>query len=417
MRQRLGFLIVSFCLLAAWSVTANARDAAYRTKVALQFEAWKQRELWPEARNRGIRRSTFDRAFKGVKLLWKLPDLLPPGTKRRSPKSKWQSEFRAPSRYFREASMNRLVSLGRTEMARWNDTLNRIERRYGVSKRIILAIWARETGYGRARLPYNAVAALATQSFMGRKKKFFRRELLAALQILQEGHIGYGSMKSSWAGALGHPQFLPSKFLEFAVDIDGDGRRDIWRSVPDSLASIGNYLKQHGWQSGRDWGFESVIPANVSCALEGPDKGFPVSRWVKAGVRRVSGRPFPKSELKQTGFLMMPAGRYGPAFIATKNFYTLKTYNESDLYALFIGHLADRYGRNKALVGKWRDVSGFTRLQVHGMQERMIKRGYDVGGADGLVGFKTRRSIGKWQEKAGIAATCFPDKRLVGRIR
>lgn len=396
---------------------AYAQSAAERQKIELQFRAWQVRDLWPEAKRRGIRRTTFDRAFQGVNLLWKLPDLHPPGSKTKVPKARWESEFRAPGRYFREARINRLVSLGRAELNRWGGTLDRIEKKYGVSKRIIVAIWAQETGYGRAKLPYNAVAALATQAFMGRKKKFFRTELLAGLRILQEGHIGYSRFRSSWAGALGNPQFLPSKFLEYAVDFDGDGRRDIWDSVPDSLASIGHFLKSHGWHANRDWGFESVVPASVSCALEGPDKGYPIQRWVDSGVRRVSGRPFPASERKRTGFLMMPAGRYGPAFIATKNFYTLKEYNESDVYALFIGHLADRFASNKPLVGRWKALDGFTRLEVHRMQNRMIRKGYDVGGADGLVGFKTRRSIGAWQEKAGRAATCFPDKELVRAIR
>ncbi len=251
---------------------------------------------------------------------------------------------------------------------------------------------------------------------MGRRKAYFEKELLAGLKILQDDHLPLARMKSSWAGALGQPQFLPSKFLAFAVDFDGDGKRDIWNSVPDTLASIANYLNKNGWQRGRDWGFEADVPASVSCALEGPDKGMKVSEWMARGVKRVKGRRFPAAEKNRKAFLLMPAGRFGPAFIATQNFYTLKTYNESDLYALFIGHLADRMGRNTPFIRNWAKFSGFSRRDVQKMQKRLEAKGYDVGGADGLVGFKTRTAIGKWQSRARRKPTCFPDTRLIRQI-
>ncbi len=164
---------------------------------------------------------------------------------------------------------------------------------------------------------------------------------------------------------MGQPQFLPTKFLSFAVDADGDGRRDIWTSEVDTLGSIANFLKSNGWQGDRDWGFEARIPKSVSCAMECPDQGMAIDDWVALGVTRISDRPFPDHERTRPGFLMMPAGRYGPAFITTENFYVLKTYNESDLYALFIGHLADRMRWNNAFVAPWRSLSGFNRGDVH----------------------------------------------------
>ena len=355
--------------------------------------------------------------MKGVKLNWKLPDLRPPGSDDSVPKVQRQSEFSSPARYFKQSSLNNLVATGRKHLARWSKTLDAIEKRYGVPRRIIIAIWGRESAFGRASIPHYAIRSLATQAFMGRRKQFFEAEFLAALQILQQGHISTRAMKSSWAGAMGHPQFLPTKYLQHAVDFDGDGKRDIWNSVPDSLASIANFLRAAGWQPGRDWGFEAVIPQNISCALEGPEQGRRISKWVGYGAKRVKDRKFPASELKRTGFLLMPAGRAGPAYIATKNFYVLKAYNESDLYALFIGHLADRFGKNAPFVGKWAKVSGFNRLEVQKMQNRLIAKGYDVGGADGLVGFKTRTAIGSWQEKNGLKPTCFPDARLIRAIR
>ncbi|MEZ5840183.1 MAG: lytic murein transglycosylase [Hyphomicrobiales bacterium] len=159
------------------------------------------------------------------------------------------------------------------------------------------------------------------------------------------------------------------------------------------------------------------MPAAVSCALEGPDKGQPIATWEKAGVARVGGREFPASERGRQGFLLMPAGRFGPAFIATENFYVLKAYNESDLYALFIGHLADRMRGGKPFAGTWGEVDKLNRLAVRQMQERLEKRGVDVGGADGLVGFRTRVAVGVWQADNGLSPTCYPDSRLVGKVR
>ena len=166
-------------------------------------------------------------------------------------------------------------------------------------------------------------------------------------------------MRSSWAGALGQPQFLPSSFLEHAVDFDGDGHADIWNSNADAMASIANYLVNYGWVKGRDWGFEVTVPDSVSCALEGPDQGRRISDWAAMGISRVNGKPFPAGEARAEGYLLMPAGRNGPAFIVTPNFYVLKEYNESDLYALFIGHGADRIAHgDRNFAGKWGKVGG-----------------------------------------------------------
>ena len=413
-----GALVLSFGIICApFGNTVIAAKGVNKPAVELQFKSWLDKTIWPEARSSGVTKATFNAALRGVSLDWSLPNLAPPGAPKRPPRDYSQAEFRNPGLYFKESRMNTLVKLGRTRLAKWRSTLDAIERRYGVPRRILVAIWGRESGYGRARIPHNAVRVLATEAFMGRRKALFRPELVAALKVIQQGHVPVSAMKSSRAGALGQPQFLPSKFLLYAVDFDGDGQRDIWRSVPDTLASIANYLREHGWQPGRDWGFESRIPANVACTLEGPDKGAPISEWVQSGVKRVSGRPFPASELKRKGHLLMPAGRAGPAYIATENFYVLKKFNESDLYALFIGHLADRFGANRPFVGKWSAVQGFNRGDVQSMQKRLERQGRDVGGADGLVGFRTRVAVGQWQTENGLRPTCFPDARLIRGIR
>jgi lytic murein transglycosylase len=393
-----------------------APAAVNRTAVEIQFRNWLAGPLTREARTRNISGAAIGRILGRMKLDWSLPDLRPPGAAR-PPRQQHQSEFRSPARYFGQNNLDALVALGRARLKKWRKTLDAIEKRYGVPRRIIMAIWGRESGYGRVKMPKHALRTLATRAFMGARKAFFRKELLAAVQIAAREHVPPAHMKSSWAGALGQPQFMPSKYLQFAVDFDGDGRRDIWNSVPDTLASIAHFLRRHGWQPGRDWGFESLVPASVSCTLEGPEQGKSIRDWIRMGVSRVRGRLFPASEHKKTGYLLMPAGRMGPAFIATANFHVLKSYNESDLYALFIGHLADRYGRNRPFVTPWTAKAGFTRRAVQRMQDKLVRLGYDVGGADGLVGFKTRIATGQWQRRHKLTPSCFPDRSLVKRFQ
>jgi hypothetical protein len=183
------------------------------------------------------------------------------------------------------------------------------------------------------------------------------------------------------------------------------------------MASIANYLVGYGGVKGRGWGFEVAVPESVSCSLEGPDQGKDISDWAALGITRVNGKPFPSSEQGKVGFLLMPAGRNGPAFLATPNFYVLKEYNTSDLYALFIGHGADRMAGGGGFAGKWRKVDSLYRSDIAAMQRTLQKKGYDIGNADGLPGFKTRRSIGDWQAKNGRAAKCFPDAELVSALK
>lgn len=389
----LGFSLVSGLALA------GPHDA--------EFQRYLTNEVIPAAKAQGISDSVIKRELSGLTPNTKLPGLIGPYGKGKPPKVNFQAEFRAPANYFRESQFNALVGPGRALMNKHGRTLSKIEATYGVPKGIILAIWARESGYGGAKIPHDAVEVLATRAFMGERRDFFKQELISALKILQDGHISRSSMKSSWGGAMGQPQFMPSSFLKYAVDFDGDGRRDIWRSEIDTMASIANYLARHGWVKGRDWGFEINLPNSVSCTREGPDNRQPISAFVSEGVTRVSGRPFPSHEVNQPGNILLPAGRYGPAFIATENFYVIKEYNESDAYALFVGHLADRYGSNSGFVGEWKPTKATTRGAVRTLQQKLEAKGHDVGGADGLIGFKTRRSIGKDQEASGYFATCW----------
>lgn len=404
-------------LCAAFLLLTGAAQAQDRAAVERQFRTWLDQTAWPRAQAVGVPRTVFDAAFTGVVLNWDLPDLVPPGAPPRQSQVQRQAEFGSPGRYFDRAAVDGAVSVGRQMAARHAATLARVERATGVPGRVILAIWGRESGYGRASIPYDAFAVLGTKAFMSTRAPYFSDELTAALQIVAAGHVAPHQMKSSWAGALGQPQFMPSNFLEYATDGDGDGRADIWQSEADTIASIGTYLARHGWVAGRDWGFEVTVPASVSCALEGPDQGKSIADWQALGIARVNGRGFPETERQATGFLLMPAGRHGPAFIVTPNFYVLKDYNMSDLYALFVGHVGDKiaYGVGD-FDGAWGKVGGLLRSDVAAMQRTLEALGHDVGGADGLAGFKTRRAIGRWQDASGQAATCFPDAAMLATL-
>lgn len=407
-----------FPLLMVLTLSASGATAQNRAAAEQQFRGWLDQTVWPRARAKGVSRGVFDGAFAGVKLNWDLPDLVPPGTKPKTPKRQRQAEFGSPGKYFNRGSLDGATSVGRQMAKRHAQALARAERASGVPGRIILGIWGRESGYGRVNIPHNAFQVLGTKGFMSTRAPYFTDELVAALQIAQAGHAPSRAMKSSWAGALGQPQFMPSNFLKYAADGNGDGHADIWGSESDTIASIATYLARHGWQKGRDWGFEVTVPASVSCTLEGPDQARRISDWAAMGITRVSGKPFPAHESRAKGSLLMPAGRHGPAFIVTPNFYVLKDYNNSDLYALFVGHTGDRiqYG-SRDFTAPWGQVGGLMRSDVAVMQRALERAGHDVGGADGLAGFKTRRSIGRWQEKTGQSATCFPDSAMKRRLR
>jgi lytic murein transglycosylase len=413
--KSLGQLLTALLLTLLLTTPAAALD---KSAVTAEFRSWLKTDLWPKAEKAGITRKTFDSAFSDVELMWNLPDLVPPGTKPPKKREQSQAEFSSPGPYFSEKRLQALAAGGQAMMRSHAATLKKIEQVYGVPGRIVLAVWGRETGYGRASIPNRAIDVLATKAFMSTRRQMFEGELISALHIIGGGDSTVDGLKGSWAGALGQPQFMPTSYLQYAVDFDGDGKRNIWTSVPDTLASIANYLSKKGWQRGRDWGYEVTIPAKVSCAQEGPDLAKPIGQWAVTGIARITGKDFPAEEKSKPGMMLVPAGRDGPAFIVTPNFYVIKEYNNSDLYALFIGNLADRIAYNSGpFRAPWGDIGHMLRSDVAAMQRALEKQGYDVGGADGLPGYKTRRSLGAWQQKNGMAATCFPEERLKGKVR
>src|SRR6266513_4635149 len=318
------------------------------------FQKWLQ-ELWPQAETLGVSRATFDAATRALEPDLTLPDLDLPGREGVTPRG--QPEFvQTPADYIKEATIARLAEQAKKLAAEHARTLAAIEQQFGVPGSVLLAIWGRETAFGGYKLPKNAFTVLATQGYYGRRQDFFRQEFLYALKMLEEGHVKLADMRSSWGGAMGLTQFLPSEFYKYAVDFDGDGRRDIWNSVPDALASAAKQLAEKGWQKGRRWAYEVRVPKTVDCTLANPDQKLPVAEWVRRGFAPASDRKLSAEELSQPASLLLPAGVYGPGFLILSNYFVLKDYNFSDLYVLFVGQLSDRIAEGRAFETPWGDV-------------------------------------------------------------
>ncbi len=374
------------------------------------------KDLWPDAEAFGISRATFDRALKGVRPDRRLPDLVIPGRSKRT--GKGQAEFvKPPQRYLNKRQLARLARHGRWFMAKYATALRRIEQEIGVERHVVLGIWGRETAYGTYRLPHYAIRALATQAYLGRRKQMFRNELLHALKLLEDRIITIAQMRSSWAGALGLPQFMPSEYDRYAYDLDGDGRRDIWKSVPDALASAAKQLKDKGWIRGLSWGYEISLPPNLDCALEGPGDARPLAEWAKLGVKRKDGKPFPAEHLQRSAYMMSPGGMLGPNFLVTENFKVYRLYNKSDLYAVFVGHLADRITGRGDFLTPWRNIRQLSTAGLAESQQRLQDLGYQITLVDGKIGSNTRKQIGLYQRAAGLKVDCWPSAKTLRRLR
>ena len=397
---------------------APAQAAKSKTEINSLFQTWLSSKFWPIAKKGGVSEATFKAAFANVALNYDLPDLILPGSPPPKDTKQSQAEFSSPGAYFSEKRIAELASKGKALATKHAALLQKIEKTFGVPGSIVLAIWGRETNYGTVTGKNDEISVLATKAFMSTRPDLFQKELVAALQMIQSGKVTEAQMQGSWAGAMGQPQFMPSSYLKYSVDFDGNGSADIWNSIPDSFASIANYLKQKGWQPGWGWGVEVAIPDNISCAQEGPDLAKPLAKWTATGIARIDKTGFPGWQLKAPTMMLVPAGTHGPAFLVSPNFYVIKEYNNSDLYALFIGNLADRIARGSGgFSAPFGDVGKMLRSDVAAMQKKLEKLGKDVGGADGFPGYKTRREIGRWQESKGLKATCFPDPSLKAAIK
>jgi len=313
-----------------------------------------------------------------------------------------QPEFKTPIwDYMAGLVDDERVADGKAGMARWQSDLDRAASRYGVDPATIAAVWGVESNFGRTLGGRPLLTSLSTLSCFGRRQAYFRGEFFSTLKIIQDEHIAPDRLVGSWAGAFGQTQFMPSTYLRLAVDFDGDGRRDLVDSVPDALASTANFLKRAGWNPSLAWGYEVKLPAGLDTAGAGRKNKRPMSSWAKQGVTRVDGQALPVGDTPAG--LLLPAGRNGPAFLVTRNFDALYSYNAAESYALAIAHLSDRLRGGGPLVQAWpTDDPGLSRAERRELQRLLIAKGYDVGEPDGMIGARTRQALQAAQRELGL---------------
>ena len=324
-----------------------------------------------------------------------------------------QSEFSKPIWDYLDGAIGTRVGTGRSKAAQYASTLAAIEARYGVPREIVLAVWGMESNFGAGRGSTPIVPALATLAYDGRRGEFFAGELVAALRIIQAGDVDSAHMVGSWAGAMGHTQFMPSSFLSHAVDFNGDGRRDIWSDDPtDALASTAHYLRQNGWQPGQPWGAEVILPSGFDYNQVSKSVEKSGSQWTAMGVRTAGGRPVP------SGAIIAPAGARGPAFVITQNFRAILKYNASDSYALAVSFLGDAIAGRPGIQGAWprgdRTLSNSEKAEI---QRLLMARGFDTGGADGKLGAKSVEAVKGFQRSRGMVPDGYADANLLALLR
>jgi membrane-bound lytic murein transglycosylase B len=364
------------------------------------------RGLWPLAEARGVSRSAFESAFAGYQYLPKIMEL----TTR-------QPEFsQTAQQYVDRRVTSAQAQKGQAMRAEWAQTLAGSAQRWGVQPEIVLAIWGMETNFGGFMGGENTIHALATLTEGGYRPDFFREELLTALRIVSDGHVSAANMTGSWAGAMGHTQFMPSSFMAYAVDYNGDGRKDIWNSVQDALGSTANYLHSHKWRPGETWGYEVKLPNGFDFATARQVERAPLSQWQAMGIQRVSGKPFPRPS--DVGRLYMPAGATGPTFLVLPNFDVIKRYNNSDSYALAVGHLADRIIGGGSFATPWPAGDyALTAAQKAELQALLARAGFDVGSPDGVIGPRTRAAVLAYQSRMGLPTDGHISGRLLDALK
>lgn len=395
-----------FCMIAAAAgliLSLNVNNASADAK----FQAWIA-DFRATAMASGISAATYKRAFAGVTEID--PEVLE--------KAKFQPEFTAPVWDYIDNRVNEnSVATGREMAKKYSRWLGAIEKSFGVDRNILLAIWSMETNYGeimkRDDVMRDAVRSLATLAYADpRRGKFGRTQLIAAMKILQSGDIDRSHLTGSWAGALGHTQFIPTSYIAYAVDMDGNGKRDIWNSVPDALATAANLLRKNGWQSGQTWGYEVVLPAGRKF----PAGSKSIAEWQKLGVVRANGKAFPNGSVKAT--LKVPDGRQGPSFLMTKNFFVLKNYNNADKYALGVGLLADQIAGSNGLRQDWnRPFTPITMKEREELQHHLTELGYYDGKVDGKIGSGSRNAIQAFQTRMGLDPDGHPSKEVLTILR
>ena len=356
--------------------------------------------LWPDAQAKGVTRATFDLALNGVT---PNPRVIA-ATKR-------QPEYGKPvGAYVNDIASRGRIANGQRKEKEWAKTFDAVERKFGVERSVLLALWGIETDYGAEKDHWDVFRSLATLAFARYRHPYFRNELIVAMRIMQDGRFPRDKMVSSWAGAMGQTQFMPTNVVDYAIDFSGDGKSDIWNNVPDVLGSTANYLSKEHWKRGLPWGFEVALP-----------KGFDYKRsrgsfaeWAKLGVRRADSKPLPHSG---PGILFFPSGANGPAFIATENYAVLKEYNNSDAYAIAVGHLADRIRGGPPIMTAWpADDHPISRDARIALQKKLAALGYKVLDFEGHIDFDLRDMIRAEQVKLGMLPDGNPTAAFLDRL-
>ena len=395
-------------LTLAIVVATAAGLAPNNAKADARFQKWIA-DFYQTAAQSGISKATYQKAFSGVSE--PDPTVLEKAT--------YQPEFTSKIWDYVDSRVNPYtVEIGRKMAAKHAKTLDAIQRHFGVDKSILLAIWSMESNYGAVlakdeRLHY-VPRALATLAYADPKRgKYAKKQLIAALKILQNGDVPAKEMTGSWAGAMGHTQFIPTSYLLYAVDADGNGHRDIWNSVPDALATSANLLMKNGWDAGRTWGYEVAVPASAAKQV---GKTYTLAQWAALGLKRPSGKPFKDSDTR--AMLKMPAGSDGPGFLMTANFFTIKNYNASDSYALAVGLLADQIAGFGGMQQRWPRPEGTLDItEKFELQTRLKTLGYYSGDVDGNFGSGSKAAIAAVQERIGMQADGEPSLSLLHALR
>ena len=368
------------------------------------FSSWLI-ELRQEARANGISEATLHEALDNLEPIPRVIEL-----------DRRQPEFvQTFWRYLDARVSEKRIERGRNLLKTHKELFDTIEMRYGVQPRFLVAFWGLETNFGDYLGSFSVISSLATLAHDPRRSDFFRAELLAALSIIDDGHISAANMLGSWAGAMGQPQFMPSTFVRFAVDGNGDGRRDIWHTLPDVFSSAANFLSESGWQGDKTWGREVSIPSDFDLNLTGRQVKKTLAAWQVLGVRKINGENLPRVNIKAS--VILPAGHNGPAFLVYNNFHTILRWNRSDFYAIAVGHLADRIiGKESLMTVRPVSEQPLSRSQVEKIQELLAAKGYDPGPVDGVIGSQTRQSIKEFQRAAKLPADGHPTAELLEKL-
>ena len=362
--------------------------------------------LWPLAARRGVSRRTFEAHIAGLEPDLRIMDLL--DAQPEFTKSFWD--------YLDLLVSEERIAKGREILAQHRATFDAVEKTYGVDRHIITAIWGIESKYGTMIGERPVIRSTATLACVGRRQAYFRDEFLSTLEILHRGDVRPELLKGSWAGAFGPTQFMPTAFKRYAVDYDGDGRRDVVTSVPDVIASTANNLRKEGWITGQSWGYEVVVPQGFDYLMADRSRQLTMAQWEKLGVRRANGQPFPRSNDK--AYLLVPAGVRGPGFLLLNNFRVIMKYNPAEAYALAIGHLGDRLRGGEPFAQPWpRQEPVLSRDERRELQELLVRKGFDPGEPNGRLGAKARAAVRDYQASVGLIPDGFASATILARLR